>query len=218
MIEVHALTKTYRGRTVLDLSALSLQQGETLALAGANGSGKTTFLRLLAGTLKPTTGTVETAKPVLYLPQKSYAFRGTVLQNVLLGTQNKKQQALELLEKMELGSLADKKAVSLSGGELQRLAFCRLLIRPCSLLLLDEPTSSCDPQSAALLLRALKDYREETGCTLVLSTHTPLVALEAAERLLILRDGKVEADGAPQTLLQSPGSDWLRAFVAGWRI
>ena len=218
MIEVHALTKTYRGRTVLDLSALSLRQGETIALAGANGSGKTTFLRLLAGTLKPTTGTVETAKPVLYLPQKSYAFRGTVLQNVLLGTQNKKQQALELLEKMELGSLADKKAASLSGGELQRLAFCRLLIRPCSLLLLDEPTSSCDPQSAALLLRALKDYREETGCTLVLSTHTPLVALEAAERLLILRDGKAEADGAPQTLLQSPGSDWLRAFVAGWRI
>ena len=218
MIEVHALTKTYRGRTVLDLSALSLRQGETLALAGANGSGKTTFLRLLAGTLKPTTGTVETAKPVLYLPQKSYAFRGTVLQNVLLGTQNKKQQAFELLEKMELGSLADKKAASLSGGELQRLAFCRLLIRPCSLLLLDEPTSSCDPQSAALLLRALKDYREETGCTLVLSTHTPLVALEAAERLLILRDGKAEADGAPQTLLQSPGSDWLRAFVAGWRI
>ena len=218
MIEVHALTKTYRGRTVLDLSALSLRQGETLALAGANGSGKTTFLRLLAGTLKPTTGTVETAKPVLYLPQKSYAFRGTVLQNVLLGTQNKKQQALELLEKMELGPLADKKAASLSGGELQRLAFCRLLIRPCSLLLLDEPTSSCDPQSVALLLRALKDYREETGCTLVLSTHTPLVALEAAERLLILRDGKAEADGAPQTLLQSPGSDWLRAFVAGWRI
>ena len=85
-------------------------------------------------------------------------------------------------------------------------------------MLLDEPTSSCDPQSAALLLRALKDYREETGCTLVLSTHTPLVALEAAERLLILRDGKAEADGAPQTLLQSPGSDWLRAFVAGWRI
>ena len=218
MIEVHALTKTYRGRTVLDLSALSLRQGETLALAGANGSGKTTFLRLLAGTLKPTTGTVETAKPVLYLPQKSYAFRGTVLQNVLLGTQNKKQQAFELLGKMELGSLADKKAASLSGGELQRLAFCRLLIRPCSLLLLDEPTSSCDPQSVALLLRALKDYREETGCTLVLSTHTPLVALEAAERLLILRDGKAEADGAPQTLLQSPGSDWLRAFVAGWRI
>ena len=218
MIEVHALTKTYRGRTVLDLSALSLRQGETLALAGANGSGKTTFLCLLAGTLKPTTGTVETAKPVLYLPQKSYAFRGTVLQNVLLGTQNKKQQALELLEKMELGSLADKKAASLSGGELQRLAFCRLLIRPCSLLLLDEPTSSCDPQSVALLLRALKDYRVETGCTLVLSTHTPLVALEAAERLLILRDGKAEADGAPQTLLQSPGSDWLRAFVAGWRI
>ncbi len=218
MIEVYDLKKTYRDRTVLDLPALSLRQGETLALAGANGSGKTTLLRLLAGTLKPTAGTVKTAAPVLYLPQKSYAFRGTVLQNVLLGTNGRKQQAMDLLEQLELLSLADKKASSLSGGELQRLSVCRLLIRPCNLLLLDEPTSACDPQSAALVLQALATYREQTGCTLVLSTHTPRVALEAAERLLILRDGKPEADGAPQTLLQSPGSDWMRAFVAGWRI
>ncbi len=218
MIEVYDLKKTYRDRTVLDLPALSLRQGETLALAGANGSGKTTLLRLLAGTLKPTAGTVKTAAPVLYLPQKSYAFRGTVLQNVLLGINGQKRQALDLLEKLELQGLAEKKASSLSGGELQRLSLCRLLIRPCNLLLLDEPTSSCDPQSAALVLQTLKDYRKEIGCTLVLSTHTPLVALQAAERLLILRDGKSEADGAPQELLQSPGSDWMRAFVAGWRI
>ncbi len=218
MIEVYDLKKTYRDRTVLDLPALSLRQGETLALAGANGSGKTTLLRLLAGTLKPTAGTVKTAAPVLYLPQKSYAFRGTVLQNVLLGINGRKQQALDLLEQLELRSLAGKKASSLSGGELQRLSVCRLLIRPCRLLLLDEPTSACDPQSAALVLQALAAYREKTGCTLVLSTHTPRVALEAAERLLILRDGKPEADGAPKTLLQSPGSDWMRAFVAGWRI
>jgi len=218
MIEVHDLKKTYRDRTVLDLPELSMRQGETLALAGANGSGKTTLLRLLAGALKPTAGTVKTAAPMLFLPQKSYAFRGTVLQNVLLGINGQKQQALDLLEKLELLSLADKKASSLSGGELQRLALCRLLIRPCNLLLLDEPTSSCDPQSASLVLQALEDYRKETGCTLVLSTHTPRVALEAADRLLILRDGKAEADGAPQALLQSPGSDWLRAFVAGWRI
>ncbi len=218
MIEVYDLKKTYRDRTVLDLPALSLRQGETLALAGANGSGKTTLLRLLAGTLKPTAGTVKTAAPVLYLPQKSYAFRGTVLQNVLLGINGRKQQALDLLEQLELRSLAGKKASSLSGGELQRLSVCRLLIRPCRLLLLDEPTSACDPQSAALVLQALAAYREKTGCTLVLSTHTPRVALEAAERLMILRDGKPEADGAPKTLLQLPGSDWMRAFVAGWRI
>ena len=203
---------------MIEVYDLKKSQGETLALAGANGSGKTTLLRLLAGTLKPTAGTVKTAKPLLYLPQKSYAFRGTVLQNVLLGTSGQKQQALDLLEKLELLTLADKKASSLSGGELQRLALCRLLIRPCNLLLLDEPTSSCDPQSASLVLQALEDYRKETGCTLVLSTHTPRVALEAAERLLVLRDGKPEADGVPQELLQSPGSDWLRAFVAGWRI
>ena len=128
MIEVYDLKKTYRDRTVLDLPALSLRQGETLALAGANGSGKTTLLRLLAGTLKPTAGTVKTAAPVLYLPQKSYAFRGTVLQNVLLGINGQKRQALDLLEKLELQGLAEKKASSLSGGELQRLSLCRLVL------------------------------------------------------------------------------------------
>ena len=114
--------------------------------------------------------------------------------------------------------LKDKKAASLSGGELQRLAFCRLLIRPCSLLLLDEPTSACDAAGAKLLLALLARYRAETGCTVVLSTHAPAVATQAAKRLIILNNGKIEADGDPQTVLRAPESDWAKEFIAGWRI
>ena len=218
MIEVCSLKKTYRARTVLDVEALRVEQGSTLALAGANGSGKTTLLRILAGNLKPTEGTVKTAAPVLYLPQRTYAFRGTVLDNMLLGAKGKKEEALQLLEELELAPLRDKKAASLSGGELQRLAFCRLLVRPCRLLLLDEPTSACDAAGAKLLLELLERYRQETGCTVILSTHTPVVALQAAERLLILNNGRPEADGDPKEILCAPDSDWAREFVAGWKI
>ena len=218
MFEVHELKKIYRERVVLEIESLSLAQGETLALAGANGSGKTTLLRILAGQTRPSEGTVQTEAPILYLPQRAYAFRGTVLDNVLLGAKEKEADALRLLEETELLHLKDKKAASLSGGELQRLAFCRLLIRPCNLLLLDEPTSACDAAGAKLLLALLARYRAETGCTVVLSTHAPAVATQAAKRLIILNNGKIEADGDPQTVLRAPESDWAKEFIAGWRI
>ena len=218
MIDVRGLKKTYRARTVLNIESLRVEQGKTLALAGANGSGKTTLLRILAGNLQPSEGVVQTAAPVLYLPQRSYAFRGTVLENVLLGAKDQKDAALRALDALELTHLKNKKAVSLSGGELQRLSFCRLLVRPCRLLLLDEPSSACDAAGAKLLLQALEDYRVKQGCTVVLSTHAPAVALQAAERLLIFNNGTPEADGDPQEILRAPGSDWTKEFIAGWRI
>ena len=98
MFEVHELKKIYRERVVLEIESLSLAQGETLALAGANGSGKTTLLRILAGQTRPSEGTVQTEAPILYLPQRAYAFRGTVLDNVLLGAKEKEADALQLLE------------------------------------------------------------------------------------------------------------------------
>jgi ABC-type multidrug transport system ATPase subunit len=218
MFELHNVTKTYRARTVLDIAGLRAEQGDTLALAGANGSGKTTLLRILARDLKPTCGTVEAAAPVLYLPQRAYAFHGTLLDNVLLGAHRQKAEALRLLDELELTPLKDKKAASLSGGEMQRMAFCRLLVRPCALLLLDEPTSACDAAGAKLLLEALERYRQKTGCTVVLSTHTPAVALQAAQRLLILNNGRPEADGDPQEILRAPDSAWTKQFIAGWKI
>lgn len=216
MVELHNIRKNYRERTVLDVPHLAVPDGETLALVGANGSGKTTLLRILAGTLRADAGTVCAPREVLYMPQKAYAFRGSVLDNVLIGTKGRQPQARELLGQLELDALADKKATSLSGGELQRLALCRLLIRPCALLLLDEPTASCDARCAVLVAEALKRYKAQTGCTVILSTHAPSFAVHVADRLVVLHDGRIQADGAPEETLRALQSDWADHFTAGW--
>ena len=128
MVEIRGLKKCYGARTVLDLPQLTVAQGETVALAGANGSGKTTLLRILAGLVRATAGTFEAPKNRLYLPQQAYAFHGDLRKNILLG-RGDPAAADRLLSQLALSHLAGKKAQSLSGGELQRLALCRVLAR-----------------------------------------------------------------------------------------
>ncbi len=217
MIRIKNLKKRYGERTVLDIPELNINDGETVAFAGANGSGKTTLLRILAGVLKADEGEFNASEEALYLPQQSYAFRGDLMRNITLGKADK-DEAEKMLEKLELSHLKDKKASSLSGGELQRLALCRLLVRDCRLLLLDEPTSACDAKGAELVISAIKEYKESKGCTVLMSTHSPVLAASAAERLIILNSGKIEADGAPKDVLSNPETDWAKSFIAGWKI
>ena len=201
MIELRDVKKTYRDRTVLDVPELLIRDGESVALAGANGSGKTTLLRILARVLRADSGTVCAPADVRYLPQHPYAFRGTVLDNVLIVAKDRRERALELLEKLELSALAEKAAQSLSGGELQKLALCRVLIRPCALLLLDEPTAALDARGTELVRDALARYKAaQTNCTVVFSTHAPQLAAQAAERRILLRDGRICADGGAQEI------------------
>ena len=198
MVELRNVKKVYKDRTVLDVPQLRIQHGESVALMGANGSGKTTLLRILARVLRADSGTVTAPQDVLYLPQHPYAFRGTVLDNVLIGAKDRREQALALLETLELSALAAKPAQSLSGGELQKLALCRVLIRPCSLLLLDEPTAALDTNGTRLVCDALTRYKAQTDCTLVLSTHAPQFAAMTAKRLIRLGDGRIESDDEAQ--------------------
>ncbi len=218
MTQIKNLKKMYGERCVLDIENLTLEQGESLAVVGANGSGKSTLLKILAGIIKPTCGTAFHPEKVLYLPQKSYAFQGSVLENVCIGLKNQKAKALDMLESFELAELKDKKASSLSGGEMQRLALCRLMMRPCGLLLLDEPTSACDMQSAETVIANIKKYCSETGCTLILSTHSPAAAANSAQKMMILNNGRPEALGETAYLVNNPPSEWTERFIAGWKI
>ena len=217
MIKIRNLKKCYGERTVLDIPELIINGGETVAFAGANGSGKTTLLRILAGMLKATEGKIDAPEEVLYLPQQSYAFRGDLMKNITLGGADK-DEAEKLLEALELSHLKEKKALSLSGGELQRLALCRLLVRDCRLLLLDEPTSACDARGAELVMNAIKDSQKTHNCTVLMSTHSPVLAANAADRLIILNGGKIEADGEPKEILINPETEWAKSFIAGWKI
>ena len=211
MIEIKGLKKIYGERTVLDIDSLTVKGGEVLALAGANGSGKTTLLKILAGLIKPDGGSYSVPERVLFMPQQSYAFRGNLEKNILRG--RKGGNADELLEESGLLHLKDKKASSLSGGELQRLAFCRIIAREADLLLLDEPTSSCDTEGTGLILSALGDYIKKTGCSVIMSTHSPDVALKAADTLMILNSGKPGAIGPPDELLSGSETGCLKSIV-----
>ena len=216
MVELRNIKKSYGEKTVLDVDHLRVESGERLALAGANGSGKTTLLRILAGLLKPDSGSFSVPERILYMPQRSYAFSGDLSRNLSLG--RKGVDVDGFLEKVGLLELKEKKAKSLSGGELQRLSFARILSREAELLLLDEPTSACDAEGAGLIVSALKDYAEKTGCTVIFSTHAPSLAVKVATRLILLNEGKVDCDGKPRDLLLDPKTDRARAFVSDWKI
>lgn len=218
MTEIKNVKKIYGERTVLDIDYLNAEQGEALAVAGANGSGKSTLLKILAGIIPPTEGSVSRPNETLYLPQRAYAFNGTVLDNMLIGAKNQRRKAQELLEGFDLISLRDKRASSLSGGELQRLSLCRLFMRECKLLLLDEPTSSCDAISTDIVLSQIEKYRKENGCTLIMSTHSPAVAVHSAQKLIILNCGKPEAFGLADEIINDPPSVWTKKFIDRWKI
>ena len=225
MIEIRGLKQFYGERCVLDIPALSIARGESLALIGPNGCGKTTLLRLLAGTLKPDMGNVSTgALPrgaIGYLPQKPYAFDLSVLRNVelsLSGERNREQLALEALERVGLVHLRHARGNRLSGGELQRMALARVLVKPRELLLLDEPTASADILAIDQIERALEAYRAETGCTLVFSSHAPSQALRLSGRVLALDAGRIGELGETDEVLHSPQAESTRAFLEHWKI
>ncbi len=225
MIEITGLKKFYAERCVLNIPALTVASGERLALIGPNGCGKSTLLRLLAGTLKPDEGALSNGDlargTIGYLPQKPYAFDMSVLKNVMLalaGESEASQLAMQALERVGLAHLYKARGNRLSGGETQRMALARVLAKPRALLLLDEPTASADILAIDQMERALETYLEQTGCTLVFSSHAPSQALRMSGRVLALDSGLIGELGETQQVLRNPQAKSTRAFLKHWKI
>lgn len=222
MIKITNLIKKYGDRVVLDIDNLTVNNGEAVAVIGPNGSGKSTLLKILSGIIKQSDGVISKPESILYLPQQSIPFDKTVTKNILFGArgdmEKAKKKADALMSELGLTELSDKKATTLSGGELQKTALCRLLINGCELLLLDEPTAAADIEGAELIRKAIAKYREETGCTLIMTTHSPAEAKTMADRIIMLHDGKIAEDGSPENLLESPSTQWGKKFISQWKL
>ena len=225
MIELVNLQKRYGARIALHLPSLTVQDGDLLAIIGPNGSGKSTLLRLLSGVIEPEEGTIHLDAvrrgEVGYLPQQPYAFDLSVLRNVELaleGEREKTKLAHEALERVGLSHLAKARANRLSGGETQRMALARVLARPRKLLLLDEPTASADIQAIDQIERAIRDYVEQTRCTLIFSTHMPSQAMRLSTRVLALDGGIIGELGETRQVLQSPQAESTQAFLKNWKL
>ena len=172
-MKIQTFTKSYEGRRVLEVPELELEGGKIYGVIGANGSGKSTFAKVLAGVVQADIPGRKTEKGLRlgYMPQKNYAFRMSVRENIFLGKRDEKRAA-ELMEALGISHLADKRARLLSGGETARMALARLMMQDFRLLILDEPTAAMDMESSLLAEKLMGDYCRCSGCALVLITHS----------------------------------------------
>jgi len=213
-MKIAPFTKTYGGRRVLDMPGLELKQGSIYAIIGANGSGKSTMARILAGALTSDGGgsPLEKGISVGYMPQKSYAFRMTAEKNILLRGGDEKR-AKELMQRLNIQGLAKNRADKLSGGETARMALARLMMGSYDLVILDEPTAAMDMESTALSEELIKDYRKETGCTLLLVTHSLRQARRLGDEAIFLHGGEIWEQGPVEKVLFSPEREETAKFL-----
>lgn len=146
-IVIPALKKSYNEKTVLDTSAIELSYGRIYAIIGANGSGKSTLAKVIAGTVQPDGGSrLSLNYNARYMPQKTYAYNMSLKRNVLLGGKDYKRLQ-HLSAKMGIDKLLKNNSSKLSGGETAKMSLCAVIMSPCKLLLLDEPTAAMDMAS-----------------------------------------------------------------------
>ena len=206
------LRKTYDKRCVLDVDALELTGGRIYAVVGANGSGKSTLARICSGVIKSDTGIIKTDARVGYMPQKSYAFKMSTSKNLRINGKDTKREQ-ELLEALKIQELANAKAHKLSGGETARMALARLLMSDYELLISDEPTSAMDIESTLLTEKLICDYRDKTGCAVLLVTHSIAQAERISDEVLFMSGGRICESGTPAQVIHSPKNAETREFI-----
>lgn len=219
MIKITNLEKNLSSDFTLKIDELNIENGERVVVIGSNGSGKTTLLRLIAGIIKPDSGTVEISvskNKIGYEPQNAYAFKGTVEENIRLGLHGDADIG-KILSACQLAELRNKPSHKLSGGEKQRMCFARMMVGNYSLLLLDEPLSAADIETSCRLENFLVDECERNGTTLLMATHLPSQALNIATKILIMNNGEI-SEYSDVSDLKNPKSEFGRKFIEQWRI
>lgn len=209
-----AFSKTYDGVRVLNFHGMALQKGQIYAVIGANGSGKSTFAKLLAGILPADDKTVISLKPytVGYMPQKTYAYRMSVRANIAMCGAGE-DKITRLMDALQLTHLAKKRADKLSGGETARMALARLLSKPFELLILDEPTATLDMETTILAEEQIRNYVEENNCAVILVTHSLQQAKRLADEVLFFDKGILIENGPATQVLASPLHEATAAFL-----
>ena len=213
MLTLTGLTKTFGKRRVLDGLELQIEAGESVALLGANGSGKTTTLRCIVGLARPSAGRIsiagiDTADDALgarrrlsYLPQKSVFPPTLTVRETLEVVARLRGSAADAVDRelasCGLAALADRNVGQLSGGERQRLAMAVAFLPTVDLYLFDEASASLDPAASRILFQRARQLKRD-GHTLLFTTHIPADVRHLASRVVLLRDGRIESEGAGQ--------------------
>ncbi len=224
MIELNSLCKNYGIHKAVDNVSLKVETGEIFGFLGVNGAGKTTTIRMMAGIIQPTAGSIvlgnhdlssddRKAKSITgYIPDRPYIYPKLTGREFLHFCANLYQvprkeiskRASEILEKFALSEWADELIESYSHGMRQRIATCAALMHNPKILIVDEPMVGLDPRGAKMFKDTLKELADG-GMTIFLSTHSLDVAEEVADRLAIIQRGKIITSGTLCEIRASAG-------------
>ena len=239
MLEVRGLKKTFGAHTVLDGVDLQVNQGEVVAIIGPSGTGKSTLLRCINLLEIPEEGSIRLGKVEVSAPnisrQQQYRLRGqssmvfqqyslfsnkTALENIMaplllvqkMDKQQAEKKAQDVLRMVGLADKANEYPSRLSGGQQQRIGIGRAMVTGPKLVLLDEPTSSLDPELVGGVLEVIRKLAAR-HMTMLLTTHEMGFARSVADRVIFLADGKVQEQGTPQQIFDHPQSGRLKSFL-----
>ena len=233
-IETQGLTKAYEGKEVLKDINLTVQDAEFFAVVGPSGSGKTTLLRLLDLLERPSRGRIifngievgdserdrhALRRRIGMVFQQTALLNLSVYDNVAYPLKIRNQprdmvhrRVQETLELVGLKGFEKRKATTLSGGEMQRVALAQAIIYEPELLLLDEPTVNLDPRNVAIIENVISHVNKELKMTVIMATHNMLQAEQLADRVAILREGELAGIGHVEEIFGKP-SDFLASFA-----
>ncbi|OHV75991.1 sulfate/molybdate ABC transporter ATP-binding protein [Rhizobium sp. LCM 4573] len=235
-VTISNIRKEFERFPALNDVSLKIASGELIALLGPSGSGKTTLLRLIAGLDFPTAGQIffgeEDAshrtvqeRNVGFVFQHYALFRHmTVAENIGFGLKVRpsgnrparteiRRRVSELLEMVQLSGLEKRYPNQLSGGQRQRVALARAMAIEPRILLLDEPFGALDAKVRKELRRWLREFHDRTGHTTVFVTHDQEEALELADRVVVMSQGKIEQVGSADDVYDRPGSPFVFSFI-----
>ncbi len=237
MITVKDLHKKYAGNHVLRGVNYHVNQGEKIVVIGPSGSGKSTFLRCLNLLETPTSGEIwfdgqlitdkktdinKVRQHMGMVFQNFNLFNNlTIMDNIILaptklklmGTEEAKENALQLLDRVGLREKADSYPNSLSGGQKQRIAIVRSLAMNPRVMLFDEPTSALDPEMVGEVLNVMKELAD-SGMTMVVVTHEMGFAREVGTKVLFMDEGVIMEENTPKEFFNNPQSPRLQEFLS----
>lgn len=230
-IEIIDLKKDYeKNIPVVKGVSFDVYDGEFLSILGASGCGKTTILRMLIGVLKQTSGEIKKdGKIISHLPPDKRGI-GIVFQNYALFESmsvfmnvayalkirhipDYRERTMEMLDRMGLTELKDKKPVELSGGQQQRVAIARTMVLRPEVILFDEPMSALDVSNRLAIRREIKALQAEFGVTVIYVTHDQEEAFAMSDRIMVMQDGRIEQLATPEELVDHPASEFVKKFV-----
>ena len=203
LVQLAGIRKCFDGKEVIPQLDLTINNGEFLTLLGPSGCGKTTVLRLIAGLETVDSGRIMLDnEDITHVPAEN-RYVNTVFQSYVM----------EALRMVQLETFAQRKPHQLSGGQQQRVAIARAVVNKPRLLLLDESLSALDYKLRKQMQNELKALQRKLGITFVFVTHDQEEALTMSDRIVVMRDGRIEQDGTPREIYEEPKNLFVAGFI-----